>query len=241
MAADQLLLLCCGMIRSGSTLQYQVVAELVERHDLGRRAGFIDDQNAADILASTRTTPGMAVLKAHQIIPELRAALEQGNARLFYTYRDLRAVAVSAMRKWELPFTHVISRNGWLETAVRASGEIMAFPGVCPSRYEDIVSDLPGEISRWAALIGLAVSPAEAQALAEEFSLQAQLNRIDLIKQQKPADKTEFFDSRSLLHHNHIFDGSIDGWKTQLEAWQIRQIERRFGEWLRDHNYPLLT
>lgn len=241
MAADQRLLLCCGMIRSGSTLQYQVVAELVERHQLGRRAGFVDDQNVADILASARVTPGMAVLKAHQLIPELRASLEQANACLFYTFRDLRAVAVSAMRKWELPFTHVISRNGWLETAVRASNEIMAFPGVCPSSYEDIVAALPGEISRWAALIGLTISPSEAAALAGEFSLQSQLKRIDLIKQQKPEDKAEFFDSRSLLHHNHIFDGSIDGWKTQLEAWQIRQIERRFGDWLRDHNYPLLT
>jgi len=229
------------MIRSGSTVQYQVVAELVERHQLGRRAGFVDDQNVADILASARTTPGMAVLKSHQLIPELRTSIEQGNIRLFYTFRDLRAVAVSAMRKWELPFTHVISRNGWLETAVRASTEIMAFPGVCPSSYEDIVSALPTEISRWAALIGLTISPSEADALADEFSLQAQLNRIDLIKQLKPEDKAEFFDSRSLLHHNHIFDGSIDGWKTQLEAWQIRQIERRFGDWLREHNYTLIT
>ncbi len=229
------------MIRSGSTVQYQVVAELVERHQLGRRAGFVDDQNVADILASARTTPGMAVLKSHELIPELRSALEQGNLRLFYTFRDLRAVAVSAMRKWELPFTHVISRNGWLETAVRASTEIMAVPDVCLSRYEDIVSALPGEVIRWAALIGLAISPSDAFALAGEFSLEAQLSRIDLIKQQKPEGKTEFFDSRSLLHHNHIFDGSIDGWKTQLEAWQIRQIERRFGDWLSEHNYPLIT
>jgi hypothetical protein len=229
------------MIRAGSTVQYQVVAELVERHQLGRRAGFVDDQNVADILASARVTPGMAVLKAHQLIPELRTSLEQGNASLFYTYRDLRAVAVSAMRKWELPFTHVISRNGWLETAVRSSNEIMAFPGVCPSSYEDIVSALPTEITRWASLIGLTISPSDAAALADEFSLQSQLKRIDLIKQQKPEDKAEFFDSRSLLHHNHIFDGSIDGWKTQLEAWQIRQIERRFGDWLREHNYPLIT
>ena len=229
------------MIRSGSTLQYQVIAELVERHQLGRRAGFVDDQNVADVLASARATPGMAVLKAHRLIAELRTSLEQGNAHLFYTYRDLRAVAVSAMRKWELPFTHVISRNGWLETAVRASNEVLAFPGVCPSRYEDIVSALAGEVSRWSALIDMTISPSEAASLAEEFSLQAQLNRIDLIKKQKPEDKTEYFDSRSLLHHNHIFDGSIDGWKTQLEAWQIRQIERRFGDWLRNHNYPLLT
>jgi hypothetical protein len=241
MAEDQQLLLCCGMIRSGSTLQYQVVAELVERNQRGRRAGFIDEQNAADALAGARATAGMVVLKTHQLIPELRAAAQQGNARVLYTFRDLRAVAVSAMRKWELPFTHVISRNGWLEVAVRASLEILALPNVCLSRYEDMVNALSSEVDRWAAAIDVKISRSEAGALANEFSLQAQLERVKQIRLQRPDGKTDYFDSGSLLHHDHIFDGSIDGWKTQLENWQIRQIERRFGDWLQEHDYPLMT
>src|SRR5271156_1399475 len=101
MTDAQRLLICCGMIRSGSTVQYQVVAELVERNSLGRRAGFVDEQNVVDVLADVRAIHGMTVVKAHQLIPQLRTALQEGTARLFYTFRDLRAVAVSAMRKWE--------------------------------------------------------------------------------------------------------------------------------------------
>jgi hypothetical protein len=238
---SQRLLVCCGMIRSGSTVQYQVVAELVERHRLGRRVGFIEDQNAADVLSDARTTPGAVVLKAHQLIPALRQLVKGGTATLFYTFRDLRAVAVSAMRKWELPFTHVIARDGWLETAVRASDEILTSPNVCSSRYEDIMYSLPKEVARWAEALDIAISASQVAALAQEFSFDAQKERIKLIKIQKPDGKGDYYDSGSLLHHDHIFDGSVEGWKTQLENWQIRQIERRFGPWLQAHNYPLIT
>jgi len=241
MTDAQRLLICCGMIRSGSTVQYQVVAELVERNSLGRRAGFVDEQNVVDVLADVRAIHGMTVVKAHQLIPQLRTALQEGTARLFYTFRDLRAVAVSAMRKWELPFTHVIARDGWLEVAVRASDEILNLPNVCLSRYEDIMTALPGEVARWANSVGVAISASEMADLAQEFSLEAQKERIKRVRSEKPEGKTDYYDSRSLLHHDHIFDGSIEGWKTQLEGWQIRQIERRFGGWLRDHDYPLTT
>jgi Sulfotransferase domain len=229
------------MIRSGSTVQYQVVAELVERHRLGRRVGFIEQESAADRMSVALTTPGIAVLKTHRLIPQLIAPLERGTATLFYTFRDLRAVAVSAMRKWQLPYPLMISRDGWLETAVRASEEILAFPNICTSRYEDIMSTLPTEVDRWAGAVGVSISPAETTAIAQEFSFDAQKERIKLIKVQMPDGKGEYYDSGSLLHHDHIFDGSIDGWKTQLEGWQIRQIERRFGAWLQAHNYPLIT
>jgi len=231
------LVLCCGMIRSASTLQYQVVAELVERHGVGERIGFADQQTVSSVLRDAEKVRGFAVVKVHEVMAELDSRMQRGPTLCFYTFRDLRAVALSVMRKWGVPFAQVIGRNGWLETAVRSSLQWLAVPGVCVSRYEDMLQMMPAEIMKWSGGLGLQIPNHEAQQLADEFSIVKQKERIGKIHSGKPSDASGFIDTRSLLHHDHIIDGSVDSWKTELEAWQIRQIERRFGEWQSRHGY----
>lgn len=231
------LVLCCGMIRSASTLQYQIVAELVERHVVGERIGFADQQTVSSVLRDAEKVRGFAVIKVHEVMAELDSRMQLGPTRCFYTFRDLRAVALSVMRKWGVPFAQVIGRNGWLETAVRSSLRWLAVPGVCISRYENMLQIMPAEIMKWSGGLDLQISDHEARQLADEFSIVKQKERIDKVHADKLSDTSSFIDTRSLLHHDHIIDGSVDSWKTELEAWQIRQIERRFGEWQSRHGY----
>ena len=235
------LVLCCGMIRSASTLQYQVVAELVERNGIGGRAGFADQQSVSAVLHDAGRIPGLAIIKVHEVLPELDRLIQQGRAHLFYTFRDLRAVALSIMRKWNVPFAHVIARKGWLETAVQSSVRWFAVPEVCVSRYEDMVLALPGEIAKWASALGLNISSGQAEELAGEFSIARQKERVETIRIEKPSDAGDYIDAKSLLHHDHILDGSFDSWKTELEQWQIRQIEHRFAEWQSRHGYQPIS
>src|SRR6202011_3939651 len=132
------LILCCGMIRSASTVQYQVVLELVKRNGLGQSIGFADRQSVSEVLQKLQTVVGLAVAKTHEVFPEFDALIQQDLVCLLYTFRDLRAVALSIMRKWEIPFAHVIGRNGWLDTAVESSNNWISAPGVSISRYEEI-------------------------------------------------------------------------------------------------------
>jgi hypothetical protein len=237
------LILCCGMIRSASTLQYQVVVDLVRRNGLGQSIGFADRQSVSEILEKQQSVVGFAVAKTHEILPELDALIQQDLVRPLYTFRDLRAVALSVMRKWEIPFAHVIGRNGWLDTAVESAIHWLSIPGVCVSRYEDIMLSLPAEVTKWGGVLGLDITCAHADELAAKYSIQAQLDRIRKIRiQEEAASELKFYiDPESLLHDNHIIDGSLDGWKTGLEKWQIRQIEGRFSGWLLDHGYQLTT
>jgi len=236
--ASREIVLCCGMIRSASTLQYQVVAELVERYGIGGRVGFADQQSVSAVLRDAEKISGFAVIKVHEVLPELDRRMQQEHPRCFYTFRDLRAVALSTMRKWGIPFTHVIARNGWLESAVQSSVRWLAVTDVCVSRYEDMVLALPAEIVKWANAVGVCIPDGEAKQLAEEFSIAKQKERIEKIRSEKTADANDYIDTRSLLHHDHILDGSFDSWKTELEGWQIRQIERRFADWQSRHGYP---
>ncbi len=238
------LVLCCGMIRSASTLQYQVVADLIERNGLGQRIGFADRESLSEIVQRFERVEGFAIVKAHEILPLVDALIAQGRIRLFYTFRDLRAVALSVMRKWEIPFAQVIGRNAWLDTAVQSSNHWLSVPGVCVSRYEDMVLRLPTEVTKWADALGLNLTSTQADELAAKYSIEAQRERVRQARNPKSTQMSEsndFFDPNSLLHHNHILDGSLDGWKSGLEKWQIRQIEGRFSSWLLDHGYQLST
>jgi Sulfotransferase domain len=235
------LILCCGMIRSASTVQYQVIVDLVKRNGLGQSIGFADRQSVLEVLQKLEKVVGLAVAKTHEVLPEFDALIQQDMVSLLYTFRDLRAVALSVMRKWEIPFAHVIGRNGWLDTAVESSMHWLAVPGVCVSRYEDIVQSLPAEVTKWAGALGLNITCAQAEELATKYCLQAQQDRIRNMRIQTGSESSSYIDPESLLHHNHIIDGSLDGWKTGLARWQIRQIESRFSKWLLDHGYQLTT
>jgi hypothetical protein len=231
------------MIRSASTLQYQVVVDLVRRNGLGQSIGFADRQSVSEVLEKLQGVDGFAVAKAHEVLPEFDALVQEEPVRPLYTFRDLRAVALSVMRKWEIPFTHVIGRNGWLDTAVASSIHWLSIPGVCVSRYEDIVLSLPAEVSKWAGILGLNLTSVQAEKLAAKYCIQAQLDRIQTMRIQtgENSEPNRYIDPESLLHRNHIIDGSLDGWKAGLEHWQIRQIERRFSKWLLDRGYQLTT
>jgi hypothetical protein len=237
------LILCCGMIRSASTVQYQVVVDLVKQNGLGQSIGFADRQNVPEFLQRLPGAVGFAVAKAHEFLPEFNSLVQQDLIRPFYTFRDLRAVALSVMRKWEVPFAHVIGRNGWLDTAVESSGHWLSIPGVCVSRYEEIVLSLPAEITKWAGALGLNITSVQAEELAVKYSIRAQQDRIRTIRilPGEIGQPSSQFDPESLLHHNHIIDGSLEGWKDQLDNWQIRQIEGRFSKWLLDRGYQLST
>jgi hypothetical protein len=236
------LILCCGMIRSASTLQYQVVSELLERNGLGERVGFADSECVADVLGKVEAVSGSAVVKVHEFLPEFESVITQGRARLFYTFRDLRAVALSAMRKWGLPFTQIIARRGWLEIAVESSFRWLSAPRACVSRYEDIVKALPEEVMKWARALDIDMTSDQAKGWGAGFCIEAQRERTSKIPLHTPDQIGRFggyFEPQSLLYHNHIHDGSLDLWKIELEKWQIRQIESRFSQWLLDHGYFL--
>jgi hypothetical protein len=95
---------------------------------------------------------------------------------------------------------------------------------------------LPAEVTKWAGALGVNITSAQAEELAVKYSIQAQQDRIRTIRilTGEIGQPSSQIDPESLLHHNHIIDGSLEGWKDGLQNWQIRQIEGRFSKWLLD-------
>ena len=224
------------MIRSGSTLQYQIASDLVERYKLGSRLEYFREAMFPEMYSVYQRQVGHKVFKAHLCTAEIQELFGRGEAIGLYSYRDIRDVAVSAMRKFEMSFKELMQKK-WLEFAIE-SGELWRQqPRVFISKYEEMVVDLHVEVLKTAKLLGISVSSLQAVEIAKEYEVERQ--RIRMKTTQRGIDVKDSFDPHSLLHHNHIFEAEIGGWKKYLTDAEIELLENKFGTWLRNNGYDL--
>lgn len=233
---------CGGMPRSGSTLQFQITAQLVEDAGLGKRIEWARPAEFGRLRKQYQYDPSWKVFKTHTCTERIEKEFRRGNAKGVYCYRDLRDVVVSTMRKFDMPFEKLWTM-GFLEDRFREYQTWTALPHVLVSKYENMMADMPGEIAKIAAHFGIAVDAAKCAMLATEYSLERQRERIEDAKKrgelrQGPVDGV-LFDPQSNLHANHIQGGKIAGWKEFLSTEQIERIEAKAADWLGAHGYEL--
>ncbi len=231
-------ILCCGMKRSGSTLHYQLAAHLVESAGRGQRVGWTE--TFADAFDAYNQAPGWKVYKNHNFSPDLAALLAGGQAKGLYVYRDLRDVFVSFMLKQDAPFERLWQRD-ILREPVEQFALWTAQPGMLVTRYETMMHDVPAEVLRIAAHLQLPLTSAQAAAIAHDYSIDRQKQRIESSRDPVKANGKAAFDKHSLLHENHISEthGQIGQWRAYLTPHQAGQIEARYGSWLASHGYTL--
>jgi hypothetical protein len=230
---------CAGMIRSGSTLQYQLAAEIVERSGIGRRIEYAPESEFEQVSADV-AAPGLRVFKAHVCLPAMeRECLERG-ARVVYSYRDIRDVAVSSVRKFGRTLEQLLD-DGWLDQAITDFERWTRLPNVLVSRYEEMAADVEGEAWRIARHLAAPLDASAVGAIAREFTLEAQRERVERLRAQhgeRIASGGTVFDPRELLHHNHIHAGEVGGWRRELAADDAERLNRRYAQWLERAGYP---
>lgn len=224
------------MIRSGSTLQYQIVSDLVERFKIGFRVGYVTEKTFPQAYSTYGEQVGYKVIKTHVCTTQIQDLFARGEAIGLYSYRDIRDVAVSAMRKFEMSFEQLIQKK-WLELSIENGALWRQQRGISLSKYEEMVVDLPAEIIRTAALIDIVISRYQAIDIAGEYGIEKQRARTETV--QKIAGARDSFDPHTLLHYNHIFKAEIGGWKDHLSVDQVDFLEKKFGMWLRTNGYQL--
>ena len=96
-----MLVVCCGMPRSGSTLQYNLVRSLLRQTGKGQDQGFFlpDEQSLqAPQLNIWLNDSAFHAIKAHELSNELAALTSSDRAFFLWSERDLLQVAASAIR-----------------------------------------------------------------------------------------------------------------------------------------------
>ncbi|MBM4107897.1 MAG: sulfotransferase domain-containing protein [Phycisphaerae bacterium] len=221
-----MLLVVCGMPRSASTLQYQLVSEIVERTGAGRRLGW--DWPAASPGMADAPRP-MHVVKVHEPNPSFESRLDPRFLRYFYTYRDVRDAAAS-VAQWKGP------AHGTPEAAaqwIRWADHFTGRPGSLRSRYEDWTRDIPGEIRRVESFLGLALPEPDRRSLAQTLSIEGQK---DLIERELVSAGRDL-DPRSLVWKQQIQDARVGKWRTFFDRATLDRFDALCGEWLAAHGY----
>lgn len=98
-----MLIVCIGMLRSGSTLQYNLASELVEGAGLGQREGFFKRDELAAFkprFVSWARDEALHVVKVHDWNWELEGELGVDRIKYLSCFRDPVEVATSAKRKF---------------------------------------------------------------------------------------------------------------------------------------------
>jgi hypothetical protein len=230
------------MIRSGSTLQFQLASAIVERAGIGSRVEYTPEAQFESVRSrfpeAERT---LRVFKAHVCAPALARECEQGRARVVYSYRDIRDVAVSSVRKFGMSLEQLLE-DGWLDQAIADYYRWTALPDVSVSRYEEMFHDVAGEARKINAHLGAPLAPAVVDELARSYTLEEQRLRVERIKASQAARISNgevVFDPRELLHHNHIHSGELGGWRRLLTPAQRDALTERFSDWLQATGYGL--
>lgn len=232
---------CGGMVRSGSTLQFQITAQLIEDAGLGKRIEWVKPAQFPELKGKYAAYSGHKVFKIHECTDAVVSEFRQQNAMGVYVFRDLRDVFVSMMRKeaasfnrlWEAPFL-----NGCLEQFKKWT----SLPGVLVSKYEEIMADLPAEVERIASHLDIQLEAEKYQKIASNYGIERQLKRIETAKEKgelQPGRRGAFFDPRTNLHTNHIQSGAMGEWRQVLSTKQVKLIERKAKDWLLDNGYEL--
>lgn len=245
--------ICAGMYRACSTWQYEVVAHLLETHRAGHRLGYLlpDDYVHArrkQTLAGrigVRAVAAWTVFKSHDAAGCFARAVADGRARVVYAYRDVRDVAFSLMHKRSLTFEALL-RQGMIHQVLANDRFWAGQPGVLIQRYDRILADPAGSVRELAAFLGITPEPGEAERIAEEYSLESNRARTEALRRQleqqgvdlNQASNALICDGATLLHWNHVRDGSSGSWYRESTPRQRRTLERLCGRWLTAHGYP---
>ena len=239
-----MLIICGGMARSGSTVQYQIVCEIIESLGLGMTMGWVQVPNK-ELLDNLENAAfrkdKFLVIKSHDFSPQIKTLVEAGKVKVVYVYRDLRDVTVSLANKFSKSTDNAISRlshqlnNYYLWTNMDQ---------IRVSRYENMVNDLYSEVLGIANYLEIELNHDLARSISDQLEINQQKQRVKKLDDDPYVIKSsgnDVYDPVTQLHNNHINSGKWGQWKESLSQEQIEFIENWAFSWFVDMDYPLST
>lgn len=235
-------IVCAGMVRSGSTVQYQLASEVVKKYLGGKALGFVTPSTFPSLYNTYASTDDTYVVKIHAFSREIAELAATREAHVLYISRDIRDVTVSLMHKLHLSFWEVLFHSH-IRSALRHYHQWNTIDNVLASRYETTVDDLSQEAHRIARFLGVDLPPSAAEEIARHHSLEKQQSRIQRGAPSHDERSASYSphgrDPASELHSNHIHSGKNEQWREALSPFQLAVLEHLAHEWMIDRGYSL--
>ena len=236
---------CAGMYRSGSTWQYQVAVEI--GRSTGRTVHAIGHRSQADVAAvyEAADPSAITVLKTHDALPEMEGVLRAPNVRVLYSFRDLRDVVFSMRHKTSSSFANIVGNWKVIENSRAAEAFWLSLARHTEQCYESWVLNPIPDLFAIADCLDVPLNLAQARELRDRFSLEKQKRRTDRFADALRDEGVDLadpgnalrYDRSTLLHWNHIRQGTVGDWRRQATDDQKQILADLCGDWLIARSY----
>jgi hypothetical protein len=231
------LILCTGLLRSGSTWSFNVCRELgqatARRHRQGFGSAYLTEPQLDFFLnTQARSIPGPTVLKTHGVGPVAQEWIRTGRAAVVCTYRDPRDCVASMLTFFGLDFATAARR-------IHADLEFLALYETSRGlliRYEEMMSHPLTQIERIATHLRIVVDRAELRRIDQVTNLQ---NSAKICRDLAGRDESQILrsgghrvDPATSLHDNHIMNSKPGRWRSEFTDEQARTLTELFHPWL---------
>lgn len=210
-----MLVICNGMMRAGSTLQYNLVRCLLEELSAGESHGYFEASGLGDSaeLPTWLASPQRHAVKMHALWdrPDF---VREGQLKRCYVYRDIRDVAASARQKFPITWDELLVI---LEEAIEVHELILENSGVLTQRYETMIADPSIACAELAQYLDVEVTPAHCRLLTARCV--AELTRLP----------NQFPHKQRLRHHFDHARVKLTKSMIALVPQSVRQQLRRLG------------
>lgn len=202
----------CGMMRSGSTVLYEITKVLIG-HVRGVSVGYAYAARGMfpELYATYNPMHGVKVVKAHAPADDLIERLfAEGRAAGIYSYRNMRAAIVSMGRFQQWDFDNPEWMIAFCQTQLEHQAFYTQWPTTLVLPYGQIRDDLQGTVAVVADWLGIGLTDGSIARIARRHSIDAM---------------------RAKLVPGHVADGSDDWFEyvTPEQAALIDQVVDEFG------------
>lgn len=231
---------CCGAKRSGSTLQYNIAARIVELTDTGIRIEHHKPEEFGDLKEQLIHEKKYKVFKSHVLTEEIENEIRSGNAKSLYCFRDIRDVVVSYLnKKWinrnkkeieKLVENYIVEYDKWMELKEH----------LFIRKYENFYNNITDEVKAISKYLNIEVEDTIINKIVNELNSDSLKSHIRSEEFNFTSQGKFVFDKNTLLHENHIQGVVPHQFEDKLNKNEIVNIEAIAYSWLKQNGYDLL-
>ncbi len=226
-------IIVCGMFRSGSTLVYNLVSEIL-KSSYNPSAGFF--HNYKEYVELSAQPNFFIVRKTHYFSIKLKNRISRKKTLGLFTHRNLLDVIASMVQKNMITNLQNFIDDFGVERLAYDAIAIAETQNIINIPYSDLLNNKSIIINQLCDKLEVSLNPEEMDKIIDNTSIAKTKKQIEVLKID---DKK--IDSISGLHFNHINDPSIGKWNKVLSNKEVELIsnKRAFKEYNKFFNYKI--
>ena len=218
----------CGMQRSGSTLLFNIINEVLKENKHKEDTFFEEERLYKKLLQQELST---SVKKNHTYLPMVASRVKKGLSIGFFTHRDIRDVIVSSIQKGWLENVEEWVENERIRYMANNALLYAKTPNMNVISYEKLMNDKEAVIKEVATALGISLSERAIADINSRTSIENTKKKLAAIPEEKKLLYTD------QLHKNHIADGKTGKWVDDLSADEIKVINELTKDFLLHFGY----